>query len=223
MHGTIGASRSTNFSFKKDFVKDSMVVLGPERTFKLRNPLVQSTSIGLHQQNSGLLQAIDDGSASLHGPSTSPFDTTKKIRLVSWQIISRLLFSRRPVETNRNNREQIHNKQRVQESGLIISPCQRGKPKKNNMERFQSFCFLQLTSRNSYNTRLFQSNGSLGPFWYADTTRRVKEKNKRTTEHYPFIQLVTFWKSCRPFFIQRAQTKMRKKCSSYYRGLFFSI
>ena len=31
-------SGRTNFSFKKDFVKESMVVLGPERTFKLRNP-----------------------------------------------------------------------------------------------------------------------------------------------------------------------------------------
>nr|CAG4646820.1 EOG090X019S [Megafenestra aurita]SVE92229.1 EOG090X019S [Megafenestra aurita] len=81
MHGTIGVSRSTNFSFKKDFVKDSMVVLGPERTFKLRNPLVHSSSIGIgHQQSSGLLQAMDDGSASLRGASTSPFDTAKKVR-----------------------------------------------------------------------------------------------------------------------------------------------
>nr|SVE74962.1 EOG090X019S [Daphnia dolichocephala] len=60
LHGTIGASRSTNFSFKKDFVKDSMVVLGPERTFKLRNPLVLSSSSGLQQQSSGLLHAMDD-------------------------------------------------------------------------------------------------------------------------------------------------------------------
>jgi hypothetical protein len=80
LHGTIGASRSTNFSFKKDFVKDSMVVLGPERTFKLRNPLVLSSSSGLQQQSSGLLHGMDDGTASIRGASISPFNTTHKIR-----------------------------------------------------------------------------------------------------------------------------------------------
>ena len=82
LHGTIGASRSTNFSFKKDFVKDSMVVLGPERTFKLRNPLVLSSSSGLQQQSSGLLHGMDDGIASIRGASISPFNTTHKIRTV---------------------------------------------------------------------------------------------------------------------------------------------
>lgn len=82
LHGTIGASRSTNFSFKKDFVKDSMVVLGPERTFKLRNPLVLSSSSGLQQQSSGLLHGMDDGTASIRGASISPFNTTHKIRTV---------------------------------------------------------------------------------------------------------------------------------------------
>ena len=82
LHGTIGASRSTNFSFKKDFVKDSMVVLGPERTFKLRNPLVLSSSSGHQQQSSELLHGMDDGIASIRGASISPFNTTHKIRTV---------------------------------------------------------------------------------------------------------------------------------------------
>nr|CAG4636784.1 EOG090X019S [Ceriodaphnia reticulata]SVE72775.1 EOG090X019S [Ceriodaphnia reticulata] len=86
----MGASRSTNFSFKKDFVKDSMVVLGPERTFKLRNPLVHSSSSGLQQQTSGLLQALDDGTASLRGASTSPFNTTQKIRTLFENFLNKI-------------------------------------------------------------------------------------------------------------------------------------
>nr|CAG4639795.1 EOG090X019S [Daphnia pulex]SVE84709.1 EOG090X019S [Daphnia pulex] len=57
-----------------------MVVLGPERTFKLRNPLVLSSSSGLQQQSSGLLHGMDDGTASIRGASISPFNTTHKIR-----------------------------------------------------------------------------------------------------------------------------------------------
>lgn len=73
MDDTAGTSRSTNFTFKKDFVKDSMVVLGPERTFKLRNPLVQSASAHKH----GLLQGMEDGIASLRG--VSPYHTVPKV------------------------------------------------------------------------------------------------------------------------------------------------
>nr|CAG4641467.1 EOG090X019S [Eurycercus lamellatus] len=75
----MAAGRSTNFSFKKDFVKDSMVVLGPERTFKLRNPLVHSSSSTSQQQqqqqqqkqqqqlSGSLLQVIEtDSSSSQH-------------------------------------------------------------------------------------------------------------------------------------------------------------
>lgn len=94
LHGTIGASRSTNFSFKKDFVKDSMVVLGPERTFKLRNPLVHSTSSGLHQLNSGLLKSMDDGTSSLRAVPTSPFNTVQKILSVSWLLLLLYLSKR---------------------------------------------------------------------------------------------------------------------------------
>ena len=61
-----------------------MVVLGPERTFKLRNPLVQSpSSSGMldhpSQFNSNLLQAIEvNGGAAAHlRPGESPSPTTK--------------------------------------------------------------------------------------------------------------------------------------------------
>ena len=66
-----------------------MVVLGPERTFKLRNPLVQSSSSGHQQQSGGLLQAVEDGMASLRGAASSPFNTAK-IRSV--RCITQLKF-----------------------------------------------------------------------------------------------------------------------------------
>jgi len=54
-------SGRTNFSFKKDFVKESMVVLGPERTFKLRN-----------QFDPHGLMASNEDSATRHRSLLSP-------------------------------------------------------------------------------------------------------------------------------------------------------
>ena len=85
MHGDgslAEGSRSTNFSFKKDFVKDSMVVLGPERTFKLRNPLVSNGSGQSSQLDSNLLHAIEDGRLA-GSPSGSPTALHKAHRYVS--------------------------------------------------------------------------------------------------------------------------------------------